>query len=1278
MILLPREVVDSLKPPDNGSGDDFFPSREPQTVDLKSFGLMGGGNPFSGLGTFAGQVKDAAGSGLGVIGDAWQSASRAANDVVGIQGNPLAAPARVAGNVLGEYADFATSGLNYIANNFAYSPYGDAQGNSIGMGDVMRGSLERTPGARGRIGLGLYDATDRLTAPLSLAALPAAPVAGALSPFAGVGAREAARAAGASERTQSIADFAGSAIPFVAPGAARLATRGASALNAAGDRSVLEAAAGPMDRSYPGIDAARTRLGEGMPLLTPVEELAGRTLADGGPTFLTKLGDLVKKIPAGFSLQPVEDDPYGIIGGLKQVSAEERALRAAGITEAEIRASRAARFASQELGVEQAGYGERVHLPTGSDRATIPNAVPHTQEGRLWLQEQVNVLARTKEITRDQYNKLSSAIAKGLDGVGLYPQERQILGQFLGEDVAGAFDSNAPAVSRIRPQTGMRGPTAPPSAASPPSAAPAAAKAARVASKRDSELAKEAAAEIRALEAQRAGYPSPPPGGPPRPPTGMSGPSPLPTGAIPPRESVAARQSERVSTVADRAAAQVRADADALAKQRSRYRNPPQTTSRPDTEKYLPSAEAPSLSSVAKRARARANEKMAIPVKRENTVMDQILDLLNIPRTIKSSFDLSAPFRQGSVLSARNPQEFWGAWYPMVKAFGSDSVSQAVDREIRGGAAGIIRSRTKLYLAPLKGGLSAREEAFASRLASRIPGVENSERAYITFLNKLRADVFDKNYVRLAESGLKGEGLNKAADEMAQFINWSTGRGDIAGKELASTLTNIFFSPRLLVSRFQVARSVLPKNFGGNIQNDLVRQIARENVASWMGQNMAVLGLIGVAGAYVGDEVVTVELDPRSTDFGKLRIGATRIDPWAGFQPLARATAQFATGQSKSSEGDIFDKNRMDTLLNFGRGKLNPIAGFATDQISEKDAIGNPVSTPSQRLLNSLGLVTPLGGQDIYQGWKEDGLLGAGLSLTGDVGFGVTSYSTPNEKLAREMGKPLSKMTKEDFQIARDQNPDLAAELSQEKIDRGGPGGQYEQVKQDLTKQQAASDAVREKGDLTAAQWVSQYHDRQQQLVGARAASYPDFKQNPKDAADRYYAQIDSAKQPDGTIDWEAVNQWLSKQSLPDQSDIDRDTGLGGTPQVREYRAMRKELDKSQYFDIYDRVWGRVATKYDISEYKTSREFEQAISARTRDRLVQKGITSRAEQDILVGKMIEDIEPLKVYRTFANDVQEAWIKENVGLAKRAIETGYINPATLRKAEIGAIFAEGRK
>jgi hypothetical protein len=96
--------------------------------------------------------------------------------------------------------------------------------------------------------------------------------------------------------------------------------------------------------------------------------------------------------------------------------------------------------------------------------------------------------------------------------------------------------------------------------------------------------------------------------------------------------------------------------------------------------------------------------------------------LLNVPRALKSSFDLSAPFRQGLVLGARHPRMFASEFKPMIKSFKSENAYKDVMDEIVSRPTFKMMQDSKLALTDLEN-ITNREEAFASNIAEVVPGV---------------------------------------------------------------------------------------------------------------------------------------------------------------------------------------------------------------------------------------------------------------------------------------------------------------------------------------------------------------------------------------------------------------------------------------------------------------------------------------------------------------------------------------------------------------------------
>jgi hypothetical protein len=93
-----------------------------------------------------------------------------------------------------------------------------------------------------------------------------------------------------------------------------------------------------------------------------------------------------------------------------------------------------------------------------------------------------------------------------------------------------------------------------------------------------------------------------------------------------------------------------------------------------------------------------------------------------------------------------------------------------------------------------------------------------------------------------------------------------------------------------------------------------------------------------------------VETDPRSSDFGKIKIGSTRFDLTGGMAGLTTLGSRFLTDSTKSSNtgevkklntGDFGSQTTWDVLLSFAENKLSPSFGAFVDWKKGEDFNGN-------------------------------------------------------------------------------------------------------------------------------------------------------------------------------------------------------------------------------------------------------------------------------------------------------------------------------------------------
>ena len=298
-----------------------------------------------------------------------------------------------------------------------------------------------------------------------------------------------------------------------------------------------------------------------------------------------------------------------------------------------------------------------------------------------------------------------------------------------------------------------------------------------------------------------------------------------------------------------------------------------------------------------------------------------------------------------------------------------------------------LYQRSKLELTETGMRLSNMEEHYMFRVSEKlrkvpgfghlIKGTEAFQRAYTTFLNRLRADTFDS----LAETYGKDPQTTK---DIANLINVSTGRGSVSLGKYATGLNTVLFAPRYSISRFQLLA-------GQPFWTAANKRMVVNEYAKALAGAATVYSLGMMAGG-------TVETDPRSSDFGKVKMGNTRIDPMAGLLQASVLLSRLATGKKKTAGGKIesltgdkkFGKADIQELLSdFGFNKLAPLPSTAIKLRQGHDQIGQKYGLKDVLI----DTVTPITYRDIYQTMKEQGIPeGTIMSVLAIFGMGVQNY----------------------------------------------------------------------------------------------------------------------------------------------------------------------------------------------------------------------------------------------------------------------------------------------
>lgn len=421
---------------------------------------------------------------------------------------------------------------------------------------------------------------------------------------------------------------------------------------------------------------------------------------------------------------------------------------------------------------------------------------------------------------------------------------------------------------------------------------------------------------------------------------------------------------------------------------------------------------------------------------------DYVKETAHLSRALMTSFDFSAVFRQGGTAAFAHPMIAAETSKEMYKAMRSEAANFDTAEKIRMDDIYQFAMTAGLQITEDEGKITKQEEAYMgrwARLGLGTPGstlntiskglltpVSASARGYMTFLNGIRFKLFKHMVANL------GKGGQVTADEakvIAFFINAATGRSELGPMmKWAEQANMLFFAPRFVASRFQYLGMPLWLLGSKKVSGRVKKAIAMEYIRHSAGV-MSFLALTVALGALLAgddeDEKPTVSLDPRSSDFLKIKWGETRIDPMSGLSQVITLMGRIAFGQRVGDDGKVVNLRGEDvpygglgmagTVGNFVRTKFAPVPGAAFDIASGENVVRQPV-TPFSSIIN---LFIPLSLREINDTAQSRGIPQTSLiALLSLHGMGSSTYgpesnyrkATPEDR-EKQFVKDLKKMT---------------------------------------------------------------------------------------------------------------------------------------------------------------------------------------------------------------------------------------------------------------------------
>lgn len=213
-------------------------------------------------------------------------------------------------------------------------------------------------------------------------------------------------------------------------------------------------------------------------------------------------------------------------------------------------------------------------------------------------------------------------------------------------------------------------------------------------------------------------------------------------------------------------------------------------------------------------------------------------------------------------------------------------------RELVKGTAGIAKALPKIY------GM----------------GIKASNVAYNTMANHMRARAFDSIIARWYKR--RGSVPTKQQLQLiGELVNVATGRGGIKGEKMIS---KILYAPNYYLS-------LVKQLVGDPIRKAIFKHegaATREITEEYVRASATVITLQGLVYLFGNRDKQT--LDPRSAKLGRLITDqGTQIDATMGRGAYLTLAAQLISGQGYDKKGRLQDRDRLNTLLAFVRGRLS-------------------------------------------------------------------------------------------------------------------------------------------------------------------------------------------------------------------------------------------------------------------------------------------------------------------------------------------------------------------
>jgi DNA repair exonuclease SbcCD ATPase subunit len=416
---------------------------------------------------------------------------------------------------------------------------------------------------------------------------------------------------------------------------------------------------------------------------------------------------------------------------------------------------------------------------------------------------------------------------------------------------------------------------------------------------------------------------------------------------------------------------------------------------------------------------------------------DSLLEIWGLPRALLATGEFSFVLIQGGLYTLSNPRMAKSAFGIAMKSFANENRAKQFLKQLQSQEFYPVMKASKLALTEPDAKLEAREEqflggwvnyiwdivGFPTKLGGeklyegwkKLNPIRAVERAGVSYMNMLRVQKFLEGSEMLQAQGKTFETHPKDYKNLADVINTFTGRASLGrGQQFAKELSAVFFSPRNWASMVKQATPYAIYHFGkmgsreegqssfsllmkGKVTPSVAQKMAIKDYMKFVSLTAGIVIMAALYLKYDDDDETEVNTDPTSSDFMKIKLGNTRIDPWGGRIQQVILTYRILSSLSSG------DGKSLDYLWKMTQNKFNPSASMTYKYLEAKktadgdvyvDQFGKPISI-QEDLWNS---VRPIYWQSFSEINKENPPFKAGmLHAYGLFGGGTQTYKTPTE-----------------------------------------------------------------------------------------------------------------------------------------------------------------------------------------------------------------------------------------------------------------------------------------